>query len=914
MTSFRLPSFAKKPDLSFRFDGNIYQAAYGDTIASALLANGVMLMGRSFKYHRPRGPFTAGPEEPNALVTVGEGASAIPNCPATLVRVEDGMVVESQNRWPSLNHDLLAINGRLSRFLGAGFYYKTFMSPRGFWERLYEPAIRKAAGLGRGSDKADPGRFETLHHHCDHLIIGGGEAGKETASQLNGDGILCDASSDEAAMPNEACLHLRRTAVIGAYDHGFFAATEQLTAAERLATGLDERLHLIRAKEVTLATGAQERLVAFDGNDRPGIMLAGAALVYARDHGVAVGRRIILFANHDRAYDALAYLQDQIIAIIDPRATSPAMERAKASGFRVHARSVIEKAQGYRHVASAVIRPGDGGKGIIMPCDAVLVSGGYNPRLSLLSGVGGTTRFEKRIAAFVPDHVPASWRVAGDALGQTLPECLPLFEIKPQKLRRTKAFVDLQGDVTVDDMRMAAQEGYRHIEHAKRYTTHGMGTDQGGTGGLVGAAVLADALGQTLAETGVSRPRPFVRPSSWGALAGPETGAHFKPERRLPLHHWHEANGAVFLKTGLWLRPLYYTSTGETGWEPVLREARAVRACVGVTDVSSLGKIDVQGKDAALFLDRIYANTISSLKPGMTRYGLMLREDGMVFDDGTVARFSPSHFLVSTTTANAAAVLEHMEFHAAAIWPDLDVALTSVSDQWAQLAVAGPNARKVVQQLTQCDLGEAAFPFMACINADLAGIDGRVFRISFSGELAYELAVPSGHATALMNAILAAGAGFGIIPYGLEALSVMRIEKGHVTGTEINGRATADDLGFGRLLKQSGHFIGAALSQRPALRDPARPKLVGIRARQGAAIKGGAVLLERRDDKRAIGHVTAITQSVVLDQWIGLAMLENGRSRIGDVLVAASPVHGESCLVEIASPHHVDPENTRVRK
>jgi methylglutamate dehydrogenase subunit C len=912
MTAFRLPSFAKNPSLSFSFDNRMYSAVPGDSVVSALLAHDVMLMGRSFKYHRPRGPLTAGPEEPNALVTIGEGGSAIPNCPATTMLVEDGMVVQSQNRWPSLNYDLMAVNGRLSRFLGAGFYYKTFMSPRGFWERFYEPVIRKAAGLGRASHKADPGRFETIHHHCDHLIIGSGNAGRDHANRLAGDGVLCDPAPD-ISLAGSSCRCFARTTVIGAYDHGFFAAIERLTAAERAATGLDERLHLIRTEQTTLATGAQERLIAFDGNDRPGMMLAGAALIYARDHGVAVGQRVILFANNDRAYDVTGFLKDQIIAIVDPRATSPAMEQARSAGFAIHAQSVIEATHGRLRVSSAVITPHQGGKGVIMPCDAVLVSGGFNPRLNLLSYAGGTTRFDARCATFMPDRVPRNWQVTGDAEGGSLPDCMPFFEIRPARPRRTKAFVDLQGDVTAEDLRLAAQEGYQHIEHAKRYTTHGMGTDQGGTGGLVGAAILADALGQSLAETGVSRPRPFAIPAHWGALAGPEIGAHFKPERHLPLHRWHEENGAVFLKTGLWLRPLYYTTSGETGWEPVLREAKAVRSSVGVTDVSSLGKIDVQGADAARFLDRIYANTLSTLKTGMTRYGLMLREDGMVFDDGTVARFSPTHFLVSTTTANAAAVLEHMEFHAHAVWPDLDVSLTSVSDQWAQLAIAGPEARKVVEQLVTTDLDHAAFPFMACAETMIAGIKGRLFRISFSGELAYELAVPAGHAEALMEAVLKAGAPFGIMPYGLEALSVMRIEKGHVTGTEINGRTTADDLGFAKMLKPSGDFIGAALGRRPALLDPARPKLVGIRLKQGTSIRGGALLLERRNDTRSIGYVTAVTQSVELKQWIGLAMLENGRNRMGDVLVAASPVHGESCLVEITSPHHVDPENTRVR-
>jgi methylglutamate dehydrogenase subunit C len=915
MTAFRKGDgtrIDRSRSIGFTFDGRPMQAHPGDTAASALLANGALLLGRSFKLHRPRGVFSTGPEEPNALLTVGEGARAAPNLPATLVEIEQGMRIESQNRWPSLKTDLLSINDRLSRFLSAGFYYKTFMAPGRFWERLYEPLIRRAAGLGKASGLPDPDAYETVHHHCEHLVIGGGEAGRAAALAAGSDVILCDERPPLSRQSEHRALALSRTTVIGAYDHGCFAAIERVLGEEQSRTGIRERLHIIRARGITLATGAQERLIAFDGNDRPGVMLAGAALRFGQEFGVAAGRRIVLFANNDRAYEAAFAMPDEIAAIVDSRETSAAMEQAAAFGFALHRRAAIEGTAGRLGLSSCIIRMGEDAKGIIQPCDALLISGGFNPNLQLLSQAGGTTRYDARIVAFVPDRIPSGWSITGDASGESLPGLQPLFEIRSKK-RGSKAFVDLQNDVTADDIRLAAQEGYSHIEHAKRYTTHGMGTDQGKTGGLVGAAVLAQARGATLAETGLSKPRPFVTPASWGALAGPETGLHFKPERRLPLHSWHEVQGAAFLKAGSWLRPLYYRKSGETGWDPVLREARAVRESVGFTDVSSLGKIDVQGPDAATFLDRIYANTISTLKPGMTRYGLMLREDGMVFDDGTVARLSHEHFVLSSTTANAAAVLEHMEFHASAVWPELDLRLTNITDHWAVIAVAGPNARKLVEKLVPIDLANAAFPFMAFAETLIAGIPGRLFRISFSGELAYELAIPSGHARVLAEAILAAGEEFGVIPYGLEALSVMRIEKGHVTGTEITGRSTAADLGFGKLCKKSGDFVGAALAQRPALLAPDRQVLVGIRLETGTRLRAGALLLNHPQDRASLGFITAATLSVEFHGWIGLALLENGRERMGEVLTAASPVFGESARVRIVSPHHLDPENSRVR-
>jgi sarcosine oxidase subunit alpha len=476
-----------------------------------------------------------------------------------------------------------------------------------------------------------------------------------------------------------------------------------------------------------------------------------------------------------------------------------------------------------------------------------------------------------------------------------------------------KAFVDLQNDVTAQDVRLAQREGYEHVEHMKRYTTHGMATDQGRIGGLTGSGILAEARGVTLAEVGLPRPRPYAQPVPFAALAGGEVREHYKPKRRLPLHDWHEAAGASFVCTGLWLRPLVYSRAG--GWDAVLPEARTVRTQVGITDVSTLGKIDVQGPDAARFLDFIYANTFSTLPVGRARYGIMLREDGMLFDDGTTTRLASEHFLVTTTTANAAAVLEHLEFQLQANCPGLQVNLTDVADQWAQFAVAGPRSREVLSAaLPELDLSNEGFPFMAAMPVRIADIPARLFRISFSGELAYELAVPAQHARRVWTRLLLTGEPHGIRPYGLDALNTLRIEKGHITGAELNGNTSAADLGFQRMLKKQGDFIGRALSQRSGMLATDRLQLVGVRPTDhGRRLRNGTQVVSTQARQQSLGYITSSTPSVELDGWVGLALVSGGRQRIGTRLAATSPVHGESYEIELVSPHMIDAENARVR-
>jgi heterotetrameric sarcosine oxidase alpha subunit len=960
--------------IGFRFDERALTGVAGDTLASALLANGQRLTGRSFKYHRPRGIVSCGPEEPCALVDVLGAGGREPNQLATTLPLNEGLSAYSQNRWPSLRFDVLSLNDLVSRFLPAGFYYKTFMYPGWAWERLYEPLIRRAAGLGRleAIVAAHAAPAETVHAHADVLVIGAGAAGLAAARRLAGSGarvllaeqdvVLGGATLlDErwsawrkeictalASLDNLRCL--TTTAVLGAYGHGVFGALQTLAPEEaRRCGGLRERLHVIRARRVLIATGALERLVAFPGNDVPGVMLAGAALAYLRRYGVAVGSRPALFTNNDEAYEAALALQAagvRCAGVIDVRARSPAADRARALGIEVQQAALLQQVLGRRAVRGVVLADLDGRRRRTLSADSLLMSGGCSPLTSLATQLGAAPAWREDLAAFSAELAPKIGALAGAARGvcglaaaaqdgeraaqiiaaalgrelpaataapvPTDPERAPLCALWEVR-RPGKAFVDLQNDVTAEDVRLAQREGYEHVEHMKRFTTHGMASDQGRIGGLVGSAILAQARGLTLAEVGMPKPRPYAQAVPFAALAGGEVREHYKPKRRLPLHDWHESSGATFVPTGLWLRPLVYARPG--GWDAVLEEARTVRARVGITDVSSLGKIDVQGADAAGFLDFIYANTFSTLPVGRARYGIMLREDGMMFDDGTSARLAPEHFLVTTTTANATAVLEHLEFQLQANCAHLRVSLTDVGDQWAQFAVAGPHARAVLAAaLPAADLSNESFPFMAAMPVTIGGIAGRLFRISFSGELAYELAVPARHARGAWSSLLQAGEPFGIRPYGLDALNTLRIEKGHVTGAELNGNTSAADLGFERLLKRRGDFVGRTLCERPGLRAGDRLQLVGVRpADRAQRLRNGTQLLSAEERGASLGYITSSTPSVELEGWVGLALLAGGRQRIGQRLIGVSAVHAESTAVEIVSPHLLDPDNTRVR-
>ncbi|KRE24434.1 hypothetical protein ASE66_04180 [Bosea sp. Root483D1] len=973
MTSRRLPSgglIDRSKTIRFSFDGRELSGHPGDTLASALLANGVRLVGRSFKYHRPRGIMTAGPDEPNALVELREGARREPNSKATEIELHDGLVSRSQNRWPSLAFDVLALNALAGKALSAGFYYKTFMWPKRFWEKLYEPLIRRAAGLGRAATEADPDHYEAMHAHCDVLVVGSGPAGLAAARAageagarvilcerdvlIGGGLLLCpdhqawhaDMLAALRALPNVEILP--RTNVFGYYDHNLLGALEQV-ADHRREPGEHEvrqRYRTFRARQVVLATGASERLIALPGNDRPGVMMAGAVLAYLRRFGVAPGENAVVFTNNDSAYDtALALAEAGLgrVTLADARPQSELAGVVAARGVEVRLGTEVAGFDG----KSVMLRQRGSSIGEPIVADLLCLSGGWNPNVQLASQSGAKTQWNAELASHVPGEPVQAERSAGAArgifgigaaahdgarageaaasasgfegkpgfalphIGRSEQPLVPFWEVKADG----KSFVDLQHDVTTEDIRLAHREGYAHIEHAKRYTTHAMATDQGKLGSLVGAAILAEARGEPVEAVGVPTHRPYTMPVAVGALAGHASGAHFQPIRRTALHDWHLRNGAAMQPTGAWLRPFFYPKPGETGWEPIFREARAVRSAVGICDVSTLGKIDVQGPDAATFLDRLYINNFSTLAVGKCRYGVMLREDGIVFDDGTTSRLGEDHFVVTTTTGNAAPVLEHMEFHAQTVWPELDVQFCSISDQWAQMAVAGPKSRETLAAAVEgLELANEAFPFMAVGEGRIAGVPVRLFRISFSGELAYEVAVPSSQAETVWEAILAAGKPFGIVPYGLEAMSLMRVEKGHAAGPELNGQTTAADLGMGRMMKKAGDVIGRVLAGRPGLADPGRPRLVGIRPVDAAQrLRGGAHIVGEPGSGTSLGWISSVTQSIEHKCWIGLALVENGESLKGQRLFAVSPLHEESVAVTITSPHHVDPENARVR-
>lgn len=971
--------------LSFTFDGKAYMGHPGDTLASALLANGVHLVGRSFKYHRPRGIFTDGSHEPNALLTLHEGAATDPNAKAPTVELCDGLIARSQNRWPSLSCDLMAVNSLFSPLFVAGFYYKTFMWPKAFWEKLYEPLIRRAAGLGALSGLPDPDAYEKSHAFCDILIIGAGPAGlmaARTAAETGLRVILCtddtrtggrllserhtvDGSigadwaaritAELAAFPNVRLM--TRTTVFGLYDGPTFAALERVgdCVPDAPAGAPRQRYWKIAARHAILATGATERPLPFGGNDRPGVMLASAVRGYANRTAVRVGQQVAVYTTNDAGWATaadLARLGIQVTAMIDVREQVPDAVTGPVRSADVPCLlgTTVARTFGRQRVKAIEVVDASGHRRRI-PCDVLAVSGGWNPVIALGCGLSHRPVWQADAGAYLLDNGPAHLTPAGAAAGraslhaalgdgiragQTAASALgasppgislPQAEDEPAsgalffqtETVRGKAFVDLQHDVTVADIALATREGYTSVEHLKRYTTLGMGTDQGRTANVTGNALLAAATGQAMAEAGTVLARPPVVPVPVAAFAAEHRGTHFRPARRTASHDWAAARGAVFTNAGLWKRAQWFPLPGETHWrQSVDREVTAVRTNVGVCDVSTLGKVDVQGADAGTFLDRLYINTFSTLPVGKARYGVMLREDGFVMDDGTTARLAEHHYILTTTTANAGPVMQHLEYCRSVLWPDLDVALTSVTEQWAQYAVAGPNARTVMQALLgdTLDLSNDAFPFMAAAETRWRGGAARIFRLSFSGELAFEIAVPAHMGGAMIEAIMDAGADWGITPYGTEALSVLRIEKGHVAGAELNGQTTAPDLGLARMMSTKKDYIGRPLAARPALTDPARPTLVGLKPVNPAdTVSGGAHLLPVGAPLAAAhdqGYVTSVAHSPTLGHAIALGFLKHGPERIGQQICAVDPVRGRTVVMEVCPPTFVDPKGARL--
>jgi sarcosine oxidase subunit alpha len=920
--------------LAFTFDGVTYQGFAGDTLAAALLANGVRLCGRSFKYHRPRGVLAAGSEEPNALVELREGARREPNTRATVAELYDGLVARSQNRFPSLRYDVLSVNSLLAPLFAAGFYYKTFMWPASFWEKIYEPLIRRAAGLGRNAGLPDPDRYEQANAFCDVLVIGGGEAGVAAALAAGRAGervILCDEDfcaggralgegravdlAEFAGLPDVRMF--TRTTVFGVYDGGTYGAVERVADHLPDSDLPRQRLWRIVARRAVLATGAIERPMVFGNNDLPGVMLAGAVRTFINRFAVAPGRRAVVFTNSDDAAPTIAALTAAGIAVagvVDSRRKNGEVIRELAgdAGIPMFSGAVIRRALGRNAVAGAEILDRDGGT-VKIECDLIAMSGGWNPAIHLTAHLDGKPVWDDGIAAFVPGTLPPGMTVVGAAAGERINRNIePLWRVEKS---RGKAFIDFQNDVTVTDVKLARQEGFAAVEHLKRYTTLGMATDQGKTANVNGLALLAELTGRGVAQTGTTRFRPPYTPVAIGALAGAHRGREFRPTRYTPTHEFARARGATFVEAGLWLRAQYFARPGEDWLAATSREVNAVRNDVGFCDVTTLGKIDIQGPDAAAFLDRVYANGWRTLPVGRARYGLMLREDGFVMDDGTTARLGERHYLMTTTTANAAKVMQHLEFCHQWLWPELDLSMVSVTEEWAQIAIAGPRARDVLREIVDApfDISNDSFGYLAAAELSIAGgTPARLFRLSFSGELAYELAVPARFGNALAARLLAAGA----TPYGTEALGVMRIEKGHPAGNELNGQTTAHDLGLGRLLSNSKDFVGRAMAARTALTDPARPTLVGLKPVDPAdRLRAGAHLLPQGSAPVAAndqGYVTSAAYSPTLGHWIALGLLAHGPARHGETIRVYDPIRNGDCLAQVVSPVFYDPAGTRL--
>jgi sarcosine oxidase subunit alpha len=989
----------KSTSVKFRFNGKHMSGFAGDTLASALLANDQMLVGRSFKYHRPRGIVAAGPEEPNGLVNLGAEGKFEPNARVTTTELFDGLRAQSQNHWPSLEFDVGAINKHLSRFLPAGFYYKMFIHPRPFWKHVYEPIIRHSAGLGHAPKTRDDDTYEHFYAFCDVLVIGGGVGGLEAAraAALSGARVMVleqtaqwggrtpvdggdingapasawiDATLAELAQMDNVTLRTR-TMGAGVYDHGYVLGYEQLTDHDPGKAGPRHRLWRIRAGQIITATGAIERPLSFAGNDIPGVMLAAAVRDYLVNYGVSVGDRTVVVTNNDDAYlTAIALKQKglDVPAILDARVVaqdSDVMVQAKALGIRVLMGHAVATVKGGKRVTGVAIcaQAGEGAVLEEITCDAVAMSGGWSPVVHLWSHCGGKLAWDAANGCFVPDpdrapqgadggqFVSTAGAASGafqlddvlnDAfaaadgvlrcLGRKLPkgasapkgerrEEAPMAPVwlMPQgasvKLRE-KAWLDYQNDVKVSDVRLAAQEGFVSVEHAKRYTTLGMATDQGKLSNINGLATLAHALGEEIPAVGTTTFRPPYHPISMASIGGEARDAAFQPIRRTPMHAWHEAHGAQFEPVGQWRRPYAYRTTGESTHNAVMREVKNTRENLGILDASTLGKLIVKGPDAGRFLDMLYTNMMSTLKPGKCRYGLMCNDNGFLIDDGVVARINEDTWLCHTTTGGADSIHAHMEEWLQTEWWDWQVYVANVTEQYAQIAVVGPNARKALENLGGMDVSKEALGFMEWSDGEIGGFKCRVYRISFSGELSYEIAVDAAHGQGFWDALMAVGADLGAMPYGTECLHILRAEKGFIMiGDETDGTVIPQDLGLHwALSKKKDDYLGRRAHQRSHMADPNRWKLVGLETTDGSTLPDGAYAVgvgkNANGQRNMIGRVTSSYHSPTLGQGIAMGLVHNGPDRLGEVLEFPG-TDGKTYSARITDPVFYDKEGAK---
>ncbi len=972
---FRLSEGGSRIDrtsrVTFSFDGRDVQGFAGDTLASAVLASGQKIFGRSFKYHRPRGVVGLGSEEMNALIGVGQDQRHEPNLRATQIEIFPGLVAESQNRWPSLNYDIGALNSTVARFLPAGFYYKTFKWPQAFWKHVYEPIIRRAAGLGKAATGRDPDTYEHMHVHCDVLVVGAGLAGlvAAEAAALSGARVVLADENPElggiadltagmidgacvadwvkpvadrlAAMPN---VHiLKRTTVVGHFAHNYLMMAERVADHDPnllLEGAPRHRMWKVRTGHVILATGALERPIAFANNDRPNIILASAVRGLVERYGVSPGKNGVVFTNNDDAYlTAFALKKAGVnVRVVDSRAQADGdlVKRAQADGIEVALSSVVSAVEGTKGVEAVKIAAYRKGQGRVITerkvdCDFIAMSGGFNPVLHLWAHNGGKIKFDDGLQSFRPDqHRDAIIAVGATngtmSVAETLIEARTAGEVAAKStLKKAKAvkaskldvqepkrsplqslwfapatgkynegnkhFIDFQNDVTAADLELAQREGYESVEHTKRYTTFGMATDQGKTSNLNGLGVLSEATGKPIPEIGTTTFRPPYTPYSFGAIAGSLTGNLFLPVRRTSVFKWHTDHGATFEPVGQWRRAYTYAGAGEDKHQSITREILSVRNNVGLLDASTLGKIEIKGPDAAEFLDRMYTNTYSTLKIGRCRYGLMMNELGFVTDDGVTVRLAEDHFLMHTTSGGADRISAWLEEWLQTEWTQYKVFVTPVTEQWSQFALAGPRARDVLEKLgADFDLSNEAFPHMSFKSGHLGTFPVRVYRISFSGELSYEVATPAGMGLSLWKAILEAGEEFQIMPYGTEALHVLRAEKGYiVVGDETDGTTTPDDVGLaGMVSKKKADFLGKRSLEQSYLKASGRKQLVGLFTEEPSEVlPDGAYAVESVKDKppmKMIGQVTSTYMSPTLGRSIAMALIENGRARMGETI------------------------------